>query len=66
MSEQIGALRKKLLAEIDVMSKSMQDKRKLLDLLVTQCDHVYEDADDLYNYHNRISYVRCKHCGDVG
>ena len=29
------------------------------------CTHEFEDADDLFNYHKREEYVRCKLCGVV-
>ncbi len=36
-----------------------------IDACTKICDHEYVDAPDLYDYHKREDFSRCRICGDV-
>lgn len=62
MTEAIGVFYKQLKADVEELSKKAQDKRKLMDMLRTQCDHKYESDGECY--HKREEYFKCIYCED--
>jgi hypothetical protein len=55
------------IAEARKRKTELQAEQSKIDQFIYKCqdicEHDWKEADDLYNYHNRISYDRCTICG---
>lgn len=49
----------------DELYKAIKNLDEFISSCQKICEHDWQDAPDLFDYHNRIDYDRCDICGKV-